>query len=179
MSLIGVLLLSVAGLHGCGSVRGDPNARTPGVVFDDIAIQTLALRQIVRSDPAFRGANLTIASHNGHVLLAGQVANETLKQQAHDVVAGLDHVQSVHNVLTVEGSTSLLARTNDRWLTSKVKAKLLAERGIGTDGVKVITENGVVYLMGIVTRHQADEAVRVAGTIGGVQQIVKIFDYLD
>jgi osmotically-inducible protein OsmY len=82
-------------------------------------------------------------------------------------------------VLTVEGSTSLLARTNDRWLTSKVKAKLLAERGIGTDGVKVITENGVVYLMGIVTRHQADEAVRVAGTIGGVQQIVKIFDYLD
>jgi osmotically-inducible protein OsmY len=79
----------------------------------------------------------------------------------------------------VEGSTSLLARTNDAWLTSKVKAKLVADRVVAADRIKVITENGVVYLMGIVPRKQAEEAVRVTSTVGGVQKIVKVFDYLD
>jgi osmotically-inducible protein OsmY len=172
-----LLLLAIA---GCATLSGsDPGARTPGTIIDDLAIQTLALRQIRQSDARFRGANLTIASHNGHVLLAGQVASDELRQRAQDVVNRLEHVRSVHNELSVEGSTSLLARTNDAWLTSKVKAKLVADRVVAADRIKVITENGVVYLMGIVPRKQAEEAVRVTSTVGGVQKIVKVFDYLD
>jgi osmotically-inducible protein OsmY len=165
---------------GCATLSGsDPGARTPGTIIDDVAIQNLAMRQIRQSDERFRSANLTIASYNGHVLLAGQVSSADLKEKAQDIINRLEHVQSVHNELTVEGSTALLARTNDAWLTSKVKAKLVTDRAVSADRIKVVTENGVVYLMGIVPRAQADEAVRVVSTVGGVQKIVKVFDYLD
>jgi osmotically-inducible protein OsmY len=174
-----LLITIVALLAGCAPLSNDPSTRTAGRVFDDIAVQTLALHHIRRADPGFRRANLTIASHNGHVLLAGQVRSDALRAKAEDVVRALDPVKSVHNELTVSGTSGMLTRTNDRWLTSKVNAKLIADRDVSADRILVVSENGVVYLMGIVTRKQADEAVRVTSSVGGVQRIVKVFEYLD
>ncbi len=167
-------------MFGCAPISGDqPGPRTPGTIIDDIAVQNLAKRQISQADRRFRTANVSVISHNGHVLIIGQVGSDDLKRQAEEVVNGLAHVRSVHNELTVGGTISLLARTNDSWLTSKVKTKLIADSAVPADRVKVITENGVVYLMGRITREQADEAVRVVSTTGGVQKIVKVIEYID
>ena len=87
-------------------------------------------------------------------------------------------VRKIHNELTVAGPTSMVARSNDAWLTTKVKARLIAKESKGTK-IKVLTENSIVYMQGLVTRDQADEAVNVAKDIYGIQKIVKVFEYLD
>lgn len=156
----------------------DPNRRTPGVFIDDFALENIIEREIRKSDPGYKGSHIVVVSHNGVVLLAGQVATAALKENASTVTQNLRRVRKVHNELTVGGPTSLVARSNDGWLTTKVKARLVAGDADGTK-IKVQTEDSIVYLMGMVTRAQADAAINVAKNVYGVQKIVKVFEYLD
>lgn len=160
---------------GCAS---DPNRRTPGVVIDDFALENIVESEIRKSDPGYKGSHIVVVSHNGVVLLAGQVATQELRDKASTVAQGLRRVRKVHNELTVGGPTSLVARSNDAWLTTKVKARLVAGKADGTK-IKVQTEDSIVYLMGMVTRAQADAAIDIAKDVYGVQKIVKVFEYLD
>ena len=120
-----------------------------------------------------------MVSYNGLILLAGQVATAELKEQAATVAQEVNRVRKVHNELSIGGPISLVARTNDAWLTGKVKSRLVASKEAQGLKVKVVTENGVVYLMGLVTRAQADAVVTVTANVYGVQKIVKVFEYLD
>ncbi|NJN52177.1 MAG: BON domain-containing protein [Gammaproteobacteria bacterium] len=157
----------------------DPGARSPGVIIDDEGIENVAKRDIRRSDPRFKSAYLVIVSHNGTVLLAGQVESDDLIAKAQEVVEGLAKVKSVHNELTAGGSTGYSARSSDAWITTKVKSAMVSHGAVDSDRINVTTVDSVVYLMGSVSREQADFAVQVAQSIQGIKRIVKVFEYLD
>jgi len=171
-----LLITCAAGISGCAN---DPSKRTPGVFIDDAVLEPMVKREILRSDSGFKGSHLVIVSYNGVVLIAGQVATEALRDKAGEVTQKLRRVRKVHNELSIGGPISLVARTNDSWLTTKVKTRLVASDKAYGRKTKVLTENGVVYLMGLLTRAQADNAVEVAAKVYGVQKIVKVFEYLD
>jgi osmotically-inducible protein OsmY len=174
------LLTGLTVFAGCAPISGnDQSTRTPGTVIDDVAISNLAMRQLRRDEGSLANANINVLSHNGHVLLTGQVDNEAARARAQDIVAGLAQVQVVHNELAIGPATSLTTRSRDAWISSKVKTRLLSERGVPGDRIKVTTEDGAVYLVGIVPRAEADRAVAVTGTVQGVRKIVKVFQYLD
>lgn len=166
-------------LCGCAAFSSDPRIRTPGVMFDDGVIESIVKRDIRNSNPGFANAHLIVVSYNGVVLLAGQVSSTELKQQAQEVAEKVAKVRQIHNRLEVGGSISFVARSNDSWITGKVKAKLLANKNTDANKIKVVTENGTVYLMGMLPRADADRAVGVTGSVYGVQKIVKVFEYLD
>ena len=172
------VLLSLALLSGCTTLSSDPRARTTGAYIDDGAIESLVTRTIRQSDPGFGSAHLVVVSYNALVLLAGQVETEALRAKATEVASTLAKVRSVHNELEVGGPTSMMARSNDAWLTSKVKSKLVANKRLNGSRIKVVTEDGVVYLMGLIPRDEGDEAAETARTVYGVQKIVKVFEYL-
>lgn len=166
-------------LSACGTFSGDPRVRTPGVMFDDEAIEKVVEQEIRKAGAGFASAHLSVVCYNGVVLLVGQVSSDALKAQAGEVTKNVPRVRRVHNELEVGGPISYMARTNDGVLTSKVKGKLIGAKDVPGRKMKVQTENGVVYLMGMVTREEADQAVEVAKTAYGVQKIVRVFEYLD
>lgn len=166
-------------LSSCGTLSKDPRVRTPGTMLDDQMLETVVKREISRSLGGLKGTHLVVVSYNDVVLLAGQVASATMKDQAEQVTAGIDRVRRVHNELQIGGPISYVARTNDSWITTKVKSRLLADKHSHANQIKVVTENSVVYLLGTIPRAQAAQAVEVAKSVYGVQKIVKVFEYQD
>lgn len=173
------LITSVLLLSGCANLSDDPGRRTPGVVIDDNVLENVIEREIRASSDAFKGSHIVVVSYNGVVLLAGQVPSAEAKSQATEVAQSLRRVKRVHNELTVGGPTSFFARSNDAWLTTKVKSRLVSTKDVPGTKIKVQTENSIVYLLGLVSRADADRAVAVAQKVYGVQKIVKVFEYLD
>lgn len=174
-----LLLAQLFTLGGCAAFSSDPRVRTPGTIFDDQVIESMVKREIKNSDAGFDTAHLVTVSYNGIVLLAGQVESESLKVQAQQAAERIGKARRIHNELEVSGPISYAARTADSWLTTKVKVRLLASKQTQASKVKVVTENGVVYLMGLLPREQADGAVEIARSVYGVQKIVKVFEYLE
>jgi len=147
--------------------------------FDDSRNESLAKKRIKNVNPGLAEANINVTSFDGIVLLTGQVSSADLIPIASAQVEPLRNVRKVHNELTVAGKTTLLSRTNDSWLTTKVKSALSAAESSDATRIKVVTENSVVYLMGLLTRAEADAAVDIARDIQGVQKIVKVFEYIN
>ncbi|MBT3624047.1 MAG: BON domain-containing protein [Gammaproteobacteria bacterium] len=147
--------------------------------FDDSRNESLAKKRIKNVNPGLADANINVTSFDGIVLLTGQVSSADLIPIASAQVEPLRNVRKVHNELTVAGKTTLLSRTNDSWLTTKVKSALSAAESSDATRIKVVTENSVVYLMGLLTRAEADAAVDIARDIQGVQKIVKVFEYIN
>jgi osmotically-inducible protein OsmY len=173
---ITLLLVTLFTLMGCVN---DPSKRTTGTFIDDAVLEPLIKNEIFKSNPDFKGSHIVVVSYNGLVLLAGQVATAELKEQAATVAQEVNRVRKVHNELSIGGPISLVARTNDTWLTAKVKSRLVGSSEAKGLKVKVVTENGVVYLMGLLNRSHADAVVTVTANVYGVQKIVKVFEYLD
>jgi osmotically-inducible protein OsmY len=119
-----------------------------------------------------------VKSFNGQVLLTGQVPNENVRQEAEQIVGQTREVKRIHNELEIAGPSSTIVRSNDIYLTSRVKLKLLSDKSIEGLRVKVVTENGIVYLMGLVSQREADQAVAIVREVPGVQRIVKVFEYV-
>ncbi|MBA3661511.1 MAG: BON domain-containing protein [Gammaproteobacteria bacterium] len=131
----------------------------------------------LRSDQ-FKDTHIAIASYNGDILLAGQAPNEEKKTQAEHLVKQIPQAKTVYNLISVTHPTSTMTRMSDAWLTTKVKAKLLASSEVDATRVKVVTENGTVYLMGILPKEEAQAAATIASLTEGVQRVVKVFSYL-
>lgn len=165
--LIGLTLLSAC---TTSSVSG---------TFDDTRNESLARQRIEAAHPAFKDANFSITSFDGMVLITGQVPAADMIPIATAAVEPLRNVRRVFNELTVAGMTSIISRTNDSWLTTKTKSALSAHETTDATRIKVVTENGVVFMMGLVTRSEADAAVEVARGVQGVQKIVKLFEYIN
>jgi len=157
----------------------DPGKRSLGSYIDDQQIETIAQVNLDKASPDLKTAHINVTSYNGVALLTGQVADNQLRQLAGSTVGAIAKVRQVHNELQIQGKTSILSRTNDSWLTTKVKSRLLAQKDIDSGRIKVVTENGVIYLMGLMSRIEAEKAVEVARTTGGVQKVVKAFEYID
>lgn len=185
---LAALLSAVLIISGCTVARAisdddvieqDPTTRTVGTRIDDTALTRLALVNVRRASEDLRRSNLSISSHNGNVLLVGQVPSEDAKSLAEQEVLKLKKVRRVYNELEVAGPTSMLTRSGDAWVTSKVKSQLLASEHVRGLNIKVVTENGVTYLMGLVTRLEAEEATEIARNVGGVTQVVRLFEVVD
>jgi osmotically-inducible protein OsmY len=183
------LLLSVVVLlQGCAAavVTGGATGvsmltdeRTTGTVIEDQAIELKALRAFSDNKDISEKAHLNVTSYNTVVLITGEAPDENLRQQAVDLVKNISKVSHVHNEITVASPSSLVSRSSDSLITSKVKARLLAEKNVKSLSIKVVTDKGVVYLMGIVKRQQAEIATEVARQTGGVQKVVMLFEYSD
>jgi len=172
------LFVLAAILAACTTMSEDPRSRTPGKVMDDQGLEWEIGKDIRAADPGFESSNITIVSYNGIVLLAGQVGNESLKQLAGERARVFENVRSVHNELEVMAPLSMVARANDSWLTTKIKSQMFADAELVAGKIKVVTVNGVVFLMGMLPREEADRAVEVARSVYGVQKIVKVFEYV-
>jgi len=183
-SLLAVCLI----LTGCGSflatidsnsLEDDPGERTLGQQLEDESIETKAVVNIHAANEAFEQAHLVVVSYNGYVLIAGQVHSEAMKSQASAVVKKIREVRRIYNELEVASPSSTMTRTSDTWITAKVKSYLLGSSSTEGGRVKVVTENGVVYLMGLATREEANRIAEVASGISGVQRVVRIFELID
>ena len=170
-------------LQGCSSVTGptseDYGKRTLGTVFDDQGIESRGKANIRAAHEKLKKAHINITSFNGMVLLTGQVESDEIKSIAAASIKDLRKVRTVHNELEVAGPTSMMARTNDSWLSTKVKTALLSSSKTEGGRIKVVTENSVVYLMGLLTRNEAEAAVEKTRKVFGVQKIVKVFEYIN
>lgn len=123
--------------------------------------------------------HVNVTSYNRTVLLTGEVADADTRDAVEKVVTSASsEVRRISNELIIGGATSYSARSNDVYLTSKVKARFLDASKFFIGHVKVVTENGVVYLLGIVTQREADAAVEIARTTGGVQRVVRVFEII-
>ncbi|MEO2268734.1 division/outer membrane stress-associated lipid-binding lipoprotein [Pseudoalteromonas pernae] len=183
--LIGVVVASLL-LQGCaaavvagtaGAVTAANDRRTIGSQIDDNNIEiktTLAIKDALGER---KDANVTVVSYNGIVLLLGQVPSDQLKTQSQNAAEGVDGLRRLHNQLRIGSPTSITTQSHDTWLTSKVKTQLLAAENVSGNNIKVVTENGEVFLMGLVSKTEANEAVQIARNISGVERVIKVFEY--
>ena len=165
----------VGGAAAGGAMAAD--RRTSGTYIDDQAIELKAGKAIADSLNEKVHANVT--SYNRQVLITGEVSDEANKKKAESLVRPIENVTSIKNYLEIAKNSSIGSRTNDTYITSKVKANFLKENKFSANYVKVVTENGTVYLLGLVTHKEADDAVEIARSIGGVKTVVKVFEYMD
>jgi osmotically-inducible protein OsmY len=177
------LLVSAAFLAGCPAaiVGGGAVAygltedrRTSGTMIDDDNIEGRVAGEVRKRYGENTHVNVT--SFNRSVLLTGEVPEEARKAEIEKLAQGVSNVRGVTNDLQVGTPSSMGARTNDSYITTKVKGRLLDSNKVNPVHVKVVTEAGVVYLMGIVTDKEANDAVEVARTTGGVIKVVRIFE---
>jgi osmotically-inducible protein OsmY len=182
-----VFLLILSVLQGCTAVAvvalttGASMAtdrRSIGNQIDDQSIELEAYNEIKKNKALNDNTNLHIISVNGSVLVIGQTPTSYLRDQAIKIINNIDEVVRVHNQVRIGNLTSITTQTNDVWLTSKVKSALFSSDKIDGSTIKVITENAEVFLMGLVTKEEAEAAIEVTRNIGGVNRVFKAFEYL-
>ncbi len=150
--------------------------RSTGTFIDDNSIEFKAERRLNDENEPTAGSNLTVISYNHVVLIVGQVSDEQSRQRATEIVKGVPKVRKVHNQVRISGHTTYLARTNDAYITSKIKSLFLVTKGIDATRIKVVTDSGVVYLLGLVTKDEGKIATDIARNTGGVQQVVQVVE---
>ena len=185
--LIAALTLPASGLlTGCAAVVVGTAAtsavvaqdrRSAGTIVEDksIHIKTLyAIQQVIPDDP---DSHVSAISYNNRVLLVGQVPTEELRTALEAEVRKIGKIRQVHNEITLERPTSLKRRSTDSWITTKIKSEMAVTLDLNPTRVKVVTENGVVYLLGIVTPLEEEITVDISRHTKGVHKVVKIFEY--
>lgn len=150
--------------------------RTLGAQTEDKAI--LLKGQSAAARLVGNAGNVNVTSFNRKVLLTGEVRDDAMKAAVEREIGSIQGVQSIVNDLEVLGVSSLTSRSNDTLITGKVKASMVDAQDLFANTIKVVTERGVVYLMGRVTQREGQRAAEVASSVGGVQKVVKVFDYI-
>ncbi|NBQ85439.1 MAG: BON domain-containing protein [Methylophilaceae bacterium] len=166
----------VAGGAAAGGLMA-ADRRSSGAYIEDQEIELKASKAIDDSLKSNVHANIT--SYNRHVLITGEVSNEANKAKAESLVKPIQNVNSINNQLVIGANSSISARSNDAYITSKVKTNFLTENKFAANHVKVVTENGTVFLLGLVTHKEGDDAAEIARTTSGVKKVVKDFEYID
>jgi osmotically-inducible protein OsmY len=172
--LQGCLPLMAAGAGAGVMVATD--RRTSGTYLEDEGIEVRAGSRI--SDKYKDRVHVNLTSFNRTVLLTGEAPTAEIRADVEKLVGEVPNVRSVANEVQIAGTSSLTARGNDSFITSKVKARFVDIGKFSANHVKVVTEAGTVYLLGLVTRQEADDAVEIARTTGGVAKVVKLFEYV-
>jgi osmotically-inducible protein OsmY len=165
----------VGGAAAGGAIAAD--RRTSGFYIEDENIELKAVKYVETT--LGENTHINVTSYNRNVLLTGEAPDEAIKANAEAFVKSIENVRTITNEITVGPKTDLSSRSNDTYLTSKVKTKFVTENQFPANYVKVITENSVVYLMGIVTAAEADAAVAIASNTDGVSKVVKVFEYMN
>lgn len=154
------------------------NRHTLKKTIDDHYITMQANRKIYCDTDKYNNTNISFSTFNKKVLLTGEIPTLSERKEVEEIVKNIEGVERVYNLTTLSPPSSTLSRMSDTWITAKVKAKLIASNDVDPSNIKVITENGTVYMMGVVPPEEADAAVEIARRIDGVQNVVKVFYYL-
>jgi len=171
------ILVETTGEQG---ISEDPAERTAGARVEDQSIETKVIVNMKSQEPEFRKANFNVISHNGVVLLVGQVVSNEMKNKASEIASqASSKIKRIHNELEIAGKTSLIARGNDAWIATKVRTLMLTNSGVPSRQIRVIAENGTVYLMGLIDQSNGDNAARLARNVSGVTRVVKVFEYIN
>jgi len=165
----------------CGAAAGGAviyDNRLPKTILDDHNITYRAQSKINANRSLKEKAHVSVTTFNHIVLVVGQVPNAELKSKVETIVKSIPNVRIVYNEVNVAKPITDIERANDTWITSKVKTALFAEKGLKSTQIKVVTENGTVYLMGMTTKSQAYIAAEKTSTVVGVHKVVKLFEYI-
>lgn len=162
---------------GAGALMA-ADRRSSGAYIEDEAIENKAMSEIT-SKYKGQALHVNITSFNRRALITGEVPSEAIRADVGQIVSATQNVVAINNELTVAGAASLTSRTSDTIITSDVKARFLGSKAFKANDVKVVTENGVVYLLGLVCRPEADAATEIASSTSGVERVVKVFEYIE
>lgn len=165
----------VLGAGGAAAYSSLEDRRSTGTQIDDESIEVRASNRI--SDRFGSTVHVNVTSYNRIALLTGEVPDERSRDEAEKIVRAVPQVRDVTSDLQIAGISSYMSRTNDSYLTSKVRGRLLDTKRASPVHVKVVSESGAVYLMGVVTEAEAEEVVEIARNTGGVRKVVKVFEY--
>lgn len=146
--------------------------------LSDHYITMQANRKIYIETDRYKDSHISVSTFNNEVLLTGEVTHASKRKEIERKIQQIDGVNKVYNLTTVSTPSPPLIQISDTWITAKIKAKLIATNEVDPDIIKVVTENGIVYLMGILPPEQANSAVQIARTTDGVQSVVRVFYYL-
>jgi osmotically-inducible protein OsmY len=184
-----LLIISVlAMLQGCagavmvGAVSGAKMAndeRSMSTQISDTNTDFVIASALSKHDDLNNQTNIAAIVMNNNVLMIGQAPNSMLRDKAIKVVQELQIGGKIHNQIRIGTPTSFTTRSNDTWVTTKVKGRMLNEKSLDITRVKVITENGEVFLLGLIDRKQADLAVEIARNTAGVRKVIKVFEYTE
>ena len=175
VSLSGCIPLVLGGAAGGTLVATD--RRTAGTQLEDQGIE-LRANKVLRNS-RLEPAHIDVTSYNRRVLLTGEVLNEQDKQLAGQLVSRVENVNAIVNELHIGENASFSQRSSDTLITGKVRASFVDAKDLYANAFKVVTENGTVYLMGRVTKREAERASDIARSVSGVQRVVRIFDIVD
>ena len=164
---------------GC-TTKGDLAGRSVGTKIDDRFLEGLIKRELTKKKSLLKGSNINVTVFDSRVLLTGQVPNRRVSELAEDVAISLSEVkkEDISNHVKIMGPISLVSRSNDRWLTTKVRARLLSSKDASGSSLRVTCENGTVFLMGRVTQEESELITSLVSKVFGVEKIVKVFTYL-
>jgi osmotically-inducible protein OsmY len=184
---LALILTAAALLSGCaGVVVGGAattaavanDRRTTGTVIEDQTIELKAAKAIRDNKDIDSQTHVNVTSYNQIVLVTGEANSEELRQRVIDLVRSVEKVRHVHDEIRIAPPSSFMSRSNDTMLTTKVKTKLFATKNIDATRVKVVTEAGTVYLMGLLSQDEGQLAAEAASQVGGVAKVVKLFEYV-
>ncbi|MDP5293129.1 division/outer membrane stress-associated lipid-binding lipoprotein [Oceanimonas sp. CHS3-5] len=182
-----VILTSLALLQGCAGLVAAGGAtganmitdrRTIGTQISDQTIEMRALHRLGEEKPMWNDSRFAVITTNGKALLIGQTPSEDYRTRAEAIVREVPGVKEVFNEVRVGQPLTLAQQSKDSWLTSKVKSTLLTEKNMDGTKLKVVTENTEVFLIGLVTRKEADIAVQLTRNVAGVTRVVTAFEFV-
>lgn len=172
--LTGCVAAVVAGAAG-GLVVYD--RRSISMIEKDARIFHVVHTQIIR-DPRLRDSRIVVTSFDQVILLVGETPNASARVLAEKIAQGAPNVRRVYNQITIGQPLSLVQQSKDTWITGQIRSRMLTKKDLESGSIRVITEDGVVYLMGIVTPEQANLGVNAARQVNGVRKVVKMFQYI-
>lgn len=181
-SITFILITSL--LTGC--VAAVVTGAVAGMVYDRRSVVTMeadarlfhVVHKTIVSNRQFYNSRINVTSFNRVILLAGQTPNPALRSLAEKIARSTPNVYRVYNEITIRPPIPFAEISKDSWITSQVRSSMLAKKGLESGSIRIVTEDRVVYLMGIVTDQQAALAVDVARRIDGVRKVVKIFQFI-
>lgn len=166
-------------LQACASGPGQSGVtdrRTLGAQIDDKTVISKVEDAIEQNRNLYSRTNINVNSYNGLLLLTGQAPSQDLVELATQVTQNVHGVRDVQNQIRIGNPITFTTTSRDSWITTRVKSLLIADKQVSALNIKVVTENGEVFLMGIVNQFEADRAVEIARHVNGVSRVVKVFE---
>jgi osmotically-inducible protein OsmY len=174
--VVGCAAVVIGATAGAGTLVA-MDRRSAGIRAGDGAIESMVTKEA--GNRWASGVHLNVTSYDGKVLLTGEVPTAAIRDEIGQIATSAEYVRAVTNELVIGPETEFGARTQDTYITTKVKTRLIEAGRLDANNVKVVTERSVVYLMGIVSRDEGDAAAQIAAATTDVARVVKMFEYRD
>ena len=175
ITLQGCAGVIIAGGTTAGAMAND--RRSSGAYVDDESIEWKIIDVLYQDEQIDEQTHLNATSYNGIVLLTGEIPNQDMRVKIGEKIRSVQGVRQLHDETSIAAPSSMMSRSGDTWITSRVKTAMLTDDTDMGARTKVVTDKGVVYLMGIVSPQEADKLTDIARRVGGVQKVVKVFEY--